>query len=281
MPTHSTIHFSQSTCCSSLYLISFPIYPNELSCIIVEQTPRSCKPLSTIKHWLVILIHLSIYFNYPILFIALGFFFFKKKSGLTSYSYGQTHQIYNLGSRWSFHSTRGCCPALYVFPVLIETPYFFFFALSRRPCLIAPCSGFDHFCIPNLNQYDVATKFPNWASPILIPSLPANPSLCLLRLLYFTPRYSSKVQVMALLHTYLLIALPPTFFWSLLSFNPHLTQILRVILDVRRAISGTLCMYRCMNGCSTSPHHQHSAASFAPILLRNVSIAPCPIVSWD
>ena len=88
----------------------------------------------------------------------------------------------------------------------LMTPYFFFFALSRRLCLIALCSTFKHFHFPNFELNIGVTSLLtdlHYYNPSFAPTLP----FFLLCLLCSQLWYSSETQVVTLLHMCLLAAL--------------------------------------------------------------------------
>ena len=80
-------------------------------------------------------------------------------------------------------------PCLLCLPSLM-TPYFSFFALSRRPCLIAPRSAFEHFCFPDF-ELDIGVTSLLTDLHHLDPSFAPTPPFFLPCLLCSQPRYSS------------------------------------------------------------------------------------------
>ena len=154
----------------------------------------------------------------------------------------------------------------------LPTLYFSIFALSCRLCPVAPCSAFKRFCSPDSRLYEIIYLLAG-LHPLDLSS-PATP-LLFLPLLYFLPPYSSGIPVVALPHAYLLVVVPA------ISFLCHcIPAFLRFFFKARRSTRHFRHLaYKCMTDSLAAPHHQHSAISLAPIRLRNVPIAPCPVFS--
>ena len=121
----------------------------------------------------------------------------------------------------------------------LKTPYFLHFSryLADRALLlrVRPLSTFALLLSDNMKV----------TGPLIGPLYPgpfsaSTPPLFLLRLLYFPPRYASKTRVMASLYTYLPVALPTTSFLAAFTIKSLPYPRPFVILDVRRAIFGTL-----------------------------------------
>ena len=130
-------------------------------------------------------------------------------------------------------------PFFLCFPGLM-TPYFSYFALSRRPCLIAPCSAFKPFCFPDF-KLDVGVTSLLTDFHHFDPSFVPTPPFFLLCLLCSQPRCSSETLAVALPHMCLLVALLTTSFLVVFATEPLHCLGFPLISGVLYAIFGTLC----------------------------------------